>query len=426
MDLIRFNLTGGSDAATPLYPRRTTFAAGGASLRRPYAPLGLLGCSGEVADDGQGPAEDPSPIDPADEDPRRRRMRAEAVLLVTKAPVSTRKLAQLARLADGTEARTMIRQLNDLYEEHGRAIRIEKVAGGFRMVTRPALAPWLRRLSHVPSPIRLSTPMMETLAVVAYRQPVSRADTEAVRGVACGELLRQLMERDLIRMTGRSEELGRPYLYGTTKRFLQLFGLTGTDALPTIDWHTIRDEISAKSTDDLPSDPPPTEVPTTGSLAHESPHETSTSTKESVVSTALASAAVLSEPDSPAAGAHAPLNHGVPGNVVDPVAVIEDEEDDLYEGGFETDDDEEIDDDEFSDDWDDEDDEEDDDDDEEDELDDDEDDDDEDVAETDSDWEEVGDDDDDEEEDWDDDEEEEDDDWEEDDESAEDDEDWTE
>ncbi len=84
--------------------------------------------------------------------------------------------------------------------------------------------------------------MMETLAVVAYRQPVSRASAEAVRGVACGELLRQLMERDLIRIVGRSEELGRPYLYGTTKRFLQLFGLPNADALPPIQWQTLQDD----------------------------------------------------------------------------------------------------------------------------------------------------------------------------------------
>ncbi len=140
-------------------------------------------------------------------------------------PLNPRKLAQLAHLADATEARTLVRQLNQTYETLGRAIRVEQVAGGFRMLTRPALAPWLARLGHLPETVRLSTPMMETLAVVAYRQPVSRASAEAVRGVACGELLRQLMERDLIRIVGRSEDLGRPYLYGTTKRFLQLFGL---------------------------------------------------------------------------------------------------------------------------------------------------------------------------------------------------------
>ena len=110
------------------------------------------------------------------------------------------------------------------------------------MLTRASYAPWLARLGHLPAPIRLSSPMMETLAVVAYRGPVSRADVEAIRGVACGELLRQLMERDLIRISGRSEELGRPYLYDTTKHFLRLFGLSSADALPPINWELLQED----------------------------------------------------------------------------------------------------------------------------------------------------------------------------------------
>ena len=152
--------------------------------------------------------------------------------MLTREPLNSRKLAQHARLADGTEARTVVRQLNRLYDEAGRAFRIEEVAGGFRLLTRRQFAPWLRRLEHVPPQVRLSAPAMETLAVVAYRQPVLRAEIEAIRGVNCGEILRQLMERDLVRIGGRSDELGRPYLYTTTKRFLQLFGLQNLDDLP--------------------------------------------------------------------------------------------------------------------------------------------------------------------------------------------------
>ena len=166
------------------------------------------------------------------EDPVARRQRVEAILLVTREPLNSRKLAQHARLADGTEARTVVRQLNRLYDRAGRAFRIEEVAGGFRLLTRRQFAPWLRRLEHVPPEVRLSAPAMETLAVVAYRQPVLRAEIEAIRGVNCGEILRQLMERDLVRIGGRSDELGRPYLYTTTKRFLQLFGLQNLDELP--------------------------------------------------------------------------------------------------------------------------------------------------------------------------------------------------
>jgi segregation and condensation protein B len=82
---------------------------------------------------------------------------------------------------------------------------------------------------------RLSAPAMETLAVVAYRQPTTRADVEAIRGVQCGEMLRVLMERDLLRIVGRSEELGRPFLYGTTRKFLQVFGLGRLEQLPPVD-----------------------------------------------------------------------------------------------------------------------------------------------------------------------------------------------
>ncbi len=99
-------------------------------------------------------------------------------------------------------------------------------------MTRPGFATWLRRMEQAPSAMRFSAPAMETLAVVVYRQPVLRAEIEAIRGVASGEILRQLMERDLVRIGGRSEELGRPYLYATTKRFLQLFGLKNLDELP--------------------------------------------------------------------------------------------------------------------------------------------------------------------------------------------------
>ena len=155
-----------------------------------------------------------------------------AVLFLAREPLSSRKLSQYSNLADGTEARTLVTRLNRELDESGRAFRIESVAGGYQLVTRPQFAKWIRRLEHVPGNIRLSAPAMETLAVVAYRQPVLRADVEAIRGVGCGEMLSQLLNRDLVRISGRSEELGRPYLYSTTRRFLQVFGLRNLDGLP--------------------------------------------------------------------------------------------------------------------------------------------------------------------------------------------------
>jgi segregation and condensation protein B len=158
--------------------------------------------------------------------------RVEAVLMLSREPLPSRKLAQLASLEDGTQARTLLRKLNQFYDRVGRAFRVEEVAGGFQLLTRQKFASWLRRLGHVPPELRLSSPALETLAVVAYRQPVLKADIEAIRGVHCNELLRQLMERDLVRIAGRSEELGRPYLYTVTKRFLQLFGIRSLEDLP--------------------------------------------------------------------------------------------------------------------------------------------------------------------------------------------------
>ena len=162
--------------------------------------------------------------------------RVEGVLFLAREPLTSRKVAQLAGLADATEARTLVRLLNQRYDQLGRAFRIEEVAGGFSILTRPQFAPWLRRLAYVPGETRLTQSAMETLAIVAYRQPVLRADIEVIRGMGCGEVLKQLMNKDLVRICGRSEELGRPYLYGTTRRFLQMFGLRSADRLPRADW----------------------------------------------------------------------------------------------------------------------------------------------------------------------------------------------
>lgn len=164
-----------------------------------------------------------------------RRSRLEAVLFLAREPLSLRKLAQSANLADATEARTLLAELRRVYDGRGCAFQVEQLAGGYQLRTRPKFAPWLRPLVPGEVEIRLTPPALETLAVVAYRQPVLRADVEAIRGVACGEILRQLMDRDLLRIVGRSEELGRPLWYGTTRRFLEAFGLSSLEELPLAD-----------------------------------------------------------------------------------------------------------------------------------------------------------------------------------------------
>jgi segregation and condensation protein B len=109
---------------------------------------------------------------------------------------------------------------------------LREVAGGFRLESDPACGAWLRHLLDLGKPSRLSRPALETLAIIAYRQPILRADLESIRGVACGEVLRSLMDRRLVKIVGRADEVGRPMLYGTTGEFLRQFGIGRLDELP--------------------------------------------------------------------------------------------------------------------------------------------------------------------------------------------------
>jgi segregation and condensation protein B len=161
--------------------------------------------------------------------------RLEAVLFMAREPLSTRRLAKLARLTDGTRARSLVGELRRLQEASGAAFRVEAIAGGYQLLTRAPFGPWVRRLHDRPTEGRLSSAALETLSIVAYRQPVTRAEIEAIRGVGSEEMLRQLLERDLVAVGGRAEELGRPNVYVTTRRFLAAFGLARIDDLPVVD-----------------------------------------------------------------------------------------------------------------------------------------------------------------------------------------------
>ncbi|MDR0703795.1 MAG: SMC-Scp complex subunit ScpB [Planctomycetaceae bacterium] len=167
----------------------------------------------------------------------------EAVLFLSREPLSGRRLVQLAELPEGTRVRALIRELNDQYDQRQSAFRVIEVAGGFQLRTRPEFASWLVRIQEVPVTVRLSNPVMETLAIIAYRQPIHRAEIEKLRGVQCGELIRQLLDRDLVKIVGRSEELGRPFFYGTTKNFLQVFGLGSLNDLPDKELFPIETKI---------------------------------------------------------------------------------------------------------------------------------------------------------------------------------------
>jgi segregation and condensation protein B len=156
----------------------------------------------------------------------------EAVLLAADEPLSPRKLAVAAGLSDAAEVRRLVKRLQSLYELDASAFQINEVAGGFQLLTGPEFHPWLASLRQNQDALRLSLSARETLTIIAYRQPVMRADIEAVRGVQCGDILRLLMEKGLIRIAGRHQSLGRPVLYGTTKKFLQAFGLQDLKDLP--------------------------------------------------------------------------------------------------------------------------------------------------------------------------------------------------
>ena len=128
--------------------------------------------------------------------------------------------------------RAAIRKLNEEYEQTGRSFRIEQIAGGYQILSLPKFGEALQRLHQKEIDAKLTKAALETLAIIAYKQPILRADIEAIRGVACGETIRSLMEKHLVKIAGRAEEPGRPILYGTTKRFLELFGLNSIKDLP--------------------------------------------------------------------------------------------------------------------------------------------------------------------------------------------------
>jgi len=159
----------------------------------------------------------------------------EALLFSTDEPLPAGKIAQLLGVGDARDVNRYVEKLNSEYEAGGSSFRIEAIAKGYRMLTLPVYHPWVGKLHKTRAESRLSTAALETLAVVAYKQPALRADIEAVRGVAVGDMLVRLREMNLVRIVGRAEEVGRPLLYGTTTKFLEVFGLRSLDDLPKLD-----------------------------------------------------------------------------------------------------------------------------------------------------------------------------------------------
>ena len=178
----------------------------------------------------------PADSRPADPAGRNAELAAlEAALMLADEPLTAKRLAEVIGAVDADAAVHLVDRLRDLLDQDGSAFGIDELAGGFHLLTRPKYHPWLLRLLRTGHDARLSPPALETLAVVAHKQPIMRAEVEAIRGVGCGEMIRLLAERGLIRVGGRHDSLGRPQLYVTTKKFLQLFGLNTLDDLPGVE-----------------------------------------------------------------------------------------------------------------------------------------------------------------------------------------------
>lgn len=159
----------------------------------------------------------------------------EALLFASDSPLPADRIREVLDLADAAEARGLVEALRERYATADGALTVVEVGGGFRMVTRPEIAPWLLRLAKTRTKARLSRPALETLAIVAYRQPVSRPEVDAFRGVSSDAVLDNLLERRLVRIAGRKEAPGRPFLYETTREFLIAFGLRDVGDLPKVD-----------------------------------------------------------------------------------------------------------------------------------------------------------------------------------------------
>ena len=156
----------------------------------------------------------------------------EAILFASDAPLKADEIARADESLDEDRVELALAELQRAYDESERAFELVEVAEGWQLLTRAEFAPYLERFDTIPRPSRLSGPALETLAIIAYRQPIGRVEVEYIRGVGSSGVVRSLQDRGLIDVVGRGEGLGRPLLYGTTSRFLEHFGFASLDDLP--------------------------------------------------------------------------------------------------------------------------------------------------------------------------------------------------
>lgn len=156
----------------------------------------------------------------------------EALILASDTPLSVDKIADVVGCADKEEIKRQLNEIKEEYRQRGGGICLQEVAGGFQFRTRGDLGPWIKKLRVMRSSLSLST--LETLTVIAYRQPVLKGDVDRIRGVDAGGAIKKLLEKKLVRIMGRKDVPGRPMIYGTTKKFLEVFGLNDLSELPTL------------------------------------------------------------------------------------------------------------------------------------------------------------------------------------------------
>jgi segregation and condensation protein B len=157
----------------------------------------------------------------------------EALILASEAPLVLEKICLVLPKVEKTEIKEALEKLVTEYDERQAGICLQEVAGGFQFRTRPEFSNWVKKLKST-KPVSLSSAAMETLAIVAYRQPIVKAEIESIRGVDVGAPLKGLLEKKLVRILGRKDVPGRPIIYGTTKRFLEVFNLKDLSELPTL------------------------------------------------------------------------------------------------------------------------------------------------------------------------------------------------
>ena len=177
----------------------------------------------------------------------------EALLFVVGQPLALKHLTEVLPDLEAAAIRRLIETLNGEYAASGRAFLIQEVAGGYQIVTDQQLAPWVRRALQQPKPDAVSVASLETLAIIAYRQPITKAEIEAIRGVDVTASLETLVERRFARVAGRKESPGRPFLYGTTTEFLRHFGLKSLEALPKMGLPAIQ-EPTAGAPEGIPAE----------------------------------------------------------------------------------------------------------------------------------------------------------------------------